>query len=260
MFSQPYMRGIIALLGIAAIIGLLAYTYNAVTQARYQHTGPVIITVQGEGEVFAKPDIATFSFSVHAEGGDASSAQEKSAEAVNAIVAYVADEGIEEKDIKTLYYNLNPRYEYLQSICNTRGFCPPGERVLRGYEVSQTVMIKVRETDRAGELISGVGTLGATDISGLTFTIDDENALTEEARVLAIQDAEEKAVKLARDLNVRIVRMTGYWEDQGGYPISYYGMGGAERSMAVDEAAVSPNIPTGENTVVSRVSISYEVR
>jgi hypothetical protein len=254
------MRGIIPLIGVAAIIGLLAYTYLAVTQARYMHTGPVVVSVTGEGEVFAKPDVATFSFSVHAEGDDAATAQDRSAEAINAITVYLGDEGIEERDIKTEYYNLNPRYEYMESICDTRGFCPPGERVLRGYEVSQTISVKVRNTERAGELISGVGTLGATDISGLQFTIDDESMLKAEAREMAIEDAEEKAEQLARDLGVSIVRMTGFWEDQGGYPMPY-GMGGdaMERSVAMD-TAVAPSVPTGENTIMSRVNISYEVR
>lgn len=258
MFSQPYMRGIVAFVGVAAIIGLLAYTYLAVTQARYMYTGPVNISVSGEGEVFAKPDIATFSFSVYAEGDDATTAQNSSAEAINAITAYLGDQGIEDRDIKTVNYYLSPRYEYLETICNRNGYCPPGERVLRGYEVNQTIQVKVRDTEKAGELISGVGTLGATDISGLQFTIDDETALMSQAREKAIQDAEEKARQLAADLGVRIVRMTGFYENSGPMPYAY-GKGGVMMETAQDSAN-APSVPTGENSIISNVTITYEIR
>ena len=261
MFSQPYMRGIVPLFGVMAIVALAAYSYYTVQQAKYVYTGPVVISVAGEGEVFAKPDIATFSFGVMAEGDDAASAQNESAEKVNEIMTYLEEQGIEERDIKTQYYNLNPRYEYTQSICQAGGPCTPGERVLRGYEVSQNIQVKVRNTENAGTLISGVGERGATDISGLNFTVDDESALTADARAAAIADAQEKAQALADDLGVDIVRMTGFWEEQGYMP--YYGRGGdmmESAAMMDDGMKVAPSVPTGENMVTSRVNISYEVR
>jgi uncharacterized protein YggE len=261
MSSLPFMRVIVPAFGIVAVLALGAYINLTLKQTQYLNTGPVTISVVGEGEVLAKPDIATFSFSVRSEGDDATTAQSKSAEAVNAIIDYLKDEEIDEKDIRTQYYNLNPRYEYTEPICNTRGFCPQGERVLRGYEVSQSISVKVRKTDTAGELISGVGALGATDVSGLQFTIDDEDALIAQAREKAIADAKEKGEKLANDLGVRIVRMAGFWEDQG--PMPYYGKGGdmMMADMAVAESApIAPSLPSGENTITARVNISYEVK
>lgn len=250
---------IVALLGVTAIIGLAAYAKLAFTEARYVGSGPTIVTVEGYGEVFAKPDIATFSFGVVGEAEDAATAQSKSAEAVNAIVAMLKGSGIEERDIKTEYYNLNPRYEYLESVCTTRGYCPPGERVLRGYEVFQTIRVKIRDTDTAGNVISQVGTLGATDISGLQFTIDDESVLEAEAREKAIKDAKEKVEKLATDLGMRVVRVVGFSE--GGYGVpSYYAKGGDMMESALSsDAAVSPVVPTGENTITSNVSVSYVI-
>lgn len=261
MFSHTYMRVIVAFVGIAAIVALGAYTALALKQAKYMHTGPVTVSVVGEGEVFAKPDIATFTFSVRAEGDDATAAQEQSATAMNEILGYLEEAGIEEKDIRTQYYNLNPRYEYTQSICTREGYCPPGERVLRGYEVNQSVQVKVRDTATAGELISGVGSRGATDVSGLSFTIDDEESLKAEAREAAIANAKEKADALADDLGVRIVRIANFWEEQG-YPQPYgYGGDMMERAAVNDDGAMSaPSVPTGENTITSRVNIVYEVK
>ena len=258
------MRYIAAAFGIVAIIALVAYTYGTMKEARYMYSGPVTISVTGEGEVFATPDIATFSFNVEAKEDDATTAQNKAAETMNAVLAYLGDAGVEKKDVKTEYYNLTPRYEYPETICYS-GYCPPqGEPKLVGYQVTQSVSVKVRDTSKAGDVISGVGNKGATNVSGLSFTIDDEDALKAEARELAIADAKAKAKVLAGNLGARIVRMSGYWEEEGGYPIPYAaGMGGDNvKVMSAMESApsVSPELPTGENKITSRVNISYEIR
>ena len=220
------------------------------------------VTVSGEGEVFAVPDIATFSVSVQEEAKEVQDAQESATKKTNEIIAYLKQQGIEERDIRTTDYNVYPQYDYIQSVCR-EGICPPGRQELRGYQVSQTLAIKVRDTDKAGELLSGVGSRGANNVSGLSFTIDDEDALQAEARGMAIDDARAKAAELAKQLNVRLVRVVVFYEDSGGYyPPIAYGMGGdsaftrAEMAMA----APAPDIPVGENKIVIRVNVTYEIR
>jgi hypothetical protein len=260
-FAKEYIQVLLTIILIGVIVALAAYAYYTLKQSEGVYTGAAVITVQGEGEVFARPDLGEFSFSVLAEGTDAAQAQTKSAESMNAVLAFLKEAGVEEKDIKTANYYLNPKYRYepATTMC-TATYCPPSNPVIDGYEVSQTVTVKVRDLARSGDLISGVGDKGATNISGLSFTIDDETSIKAEAREKAISDAKTKADKLTKDLGVRIVRMTGFWEDQGGYYPVYdrsYGLGGA--SMA-ESAAIAPDMPIGENTIKSTVSITYEVK
>ena len=256
------MRKIGAAVGVMAIIALGAYTYGTVKQVKYAINGPTTINVTGKGEVFAKPDIATFSFSVEAKDASASVAQSNAAETMNGIIAYLGEAGVEEKDVKTEYYNLTPQYEYPETVCYS-GYCPPrGEPKLIGYQVTQSIAVKVRDTAKAGDILSGIGSKGATNVSGLSFTIDDEDSLKAQAREAAIADAKAKAKELANDLGVRLVRMTGYWEDQSG-PQPYYGMGGdmvKTMSLAEEAPAVAPQLPTGENKVATQVNITYEIR
>lgn len=260
MYQDTLLRRVVGFVGAAAVIALLAYTYSALTEARYTGIGPTTINVTGKGEVFAKPDIATFTFSVTAKEADASTAKSKSAETTNAILAYLKEKGVEDRDVKTQYYNLSPRYEYPREICPVGSYCPPGEPKLVGYEVTQSILVKVRKTDDAGMLLSGIAELGATNVSGLSFTIDDEESIKAEARDAAIKDAQEKAQKLAADLGVRLVRMTGYWENEGPMPYYGYGMGGAEMKTMDAVMAPMPEIPTGENTITSQVNLTYQVR
>ncbi len=215
------------------------------------------ITVSGEGEVFAVPDIASFTFSVTEENKVAAEAQRVASQKVNSALAFLKEKGIEDRDVKTTGYNLYPLYDYTQKPC-TQFSCPPGERVLRGFEVSQTVSVKVRTTDEAGDILAGIGEIGVSQVSGLDFTIDDDESLKAEARKSAIKNAKERADALAEDLDVRLVRIVSFSESGSVPPIYYtkaamdgFGRGGGE---------IAPQIPTGENKIVSSVNITYEIR
>lgn len=246
----------------ALALYLAVLTINAVKA--YQYIGADIapmntITVSGEGEVFAVPDTAEFSFSVNAEGAAAEEAQTKSAQKMNEILAYLREEGVLEEDIKTTGYNLFPRYEYRQTETCIDFRCPPGERELIGFEVTQRVQVKLEGTSEAGALIAGAGARGATDVSGLNFTVDDEDALLADARARAITDAKEKARVLARDLGVRLGRVVSF--NEGGSPNFYRMDAVAERAFGMGgDAMVAPELPVGENKIASQVTITYEIR
>lgn len=260
-FATNGNRVLGALVLASLIVALLAFANNSLQESKYRFGGPTTIDVRGEGEVLAKPDIGSFSFSVLSEGENASEAQEKSAEAINAILAFLAEQGVEEKDIKTQYYNLNPKYTYEDRVCPFGNYCPPSEPVIVGYEVSQSVMVKVRDLEAAGALISGAGERGATNISSLQFTIDDQSTLEAEARALAIADAKAKAEVLAADLGLKIVRIAGFYEESGygGYYPEAYAMA-SDMGMGGEKAMVTPSMPTGENTIQKNVNIVFEVR
>lgn len=260
-FGKEYIQVLLTIVLVGIIVALASYAYLTLKQSEGVYTGAAVITVQGEGEVMVRPDIGEFSFSVLAEGADAAEAQKKSAESINAVLAYLKEAGVEDKDVKTRDYYLNPKYTYENTTCSPYSYCPPSNPVIDGYEVSQTVIVKVRNLDKSGELISGVGEKGATNISSLQFTVDDETAIKAEAREKAIADAKEKAEKLAKDLGVRIVRMTGFWEDQGGYPTPMYDRAYAGDAAVMNESGYkAPSMPIGENEVKSTVSITYEIK
>jgi uncharacterized protein len=249
---------LITLVLVGAVLALGAYSYVMLKQ-QSQWGGPMTINVSGKGEVTAKPDIAQFSFSVRGEGADAAAAQTKSAEVINAVTAYLKENGIEEKDIKTEGYNMNPKYKYEQKPCLYGSYCPPGEQIPDGFEVYQSITVKVRDVEKAGTLLAGIGDKGATDISGLNFTVDDDEAVKAEARKMAIEDAQAQAKELAESLDVRIVKMISYYEDAGS---PMYNYGGEMRDMAMSAKApmAVPDMPTGENKTISTVTITYEVK
>lgn len=257
----PRMMATIAL-GLLALF-LLVMAIKVFKEYRFVGSGVTatnIITVSGDAEVFAVPDIATFSVTVQEEAKEVKPAQDTATKKSNEIVAYLKAQGIDEKDIQTVDYSVYPQYDYTQSACR-EGYCPPGRQVLRGYQVSMTLSVKVRETQKAGDLLTGVGSRGASQVSGLSFTIDDEDDLKAQARKEAIEEARGKAEVLAKQLGVSIVRVVGFSEN-GYYPPMPYaanGRGGAE-DMAMQSKAIAPDLPVGQNKITSNVSVTYEIR
>lgn len=216
------------------------------------------IMVTGKGEVFAVPDIATFTFSIVEEAKDMKGASDKAATKNNAVMKYLKDAGIAEKDIKTEGYNTNPKYDYTQVVC-IKYPCPSQTPKLIGYEASQSVAVKVRNADKAGEILAGVGTLGVTNIGGLVHTIDDIDSIKAEARSKAIADARQKATVLAKELRVKIDRVASFFEDSNnvGYPM--YAMEAKDVRVG-GGAPVVPEIAKGENKITVNVNVTYRIK
>lgn len=225
------------------------------------------ISVSGEGEAYAIPDIATFSFTVTETAATVGAAQEKADTKINAALTAVREAGIEDKDIQTTGYNVNPRYEYQRSVCpeplvgGVAVYCPPSRQILTGYEVNQSITVKVRQTEKAGDLVTAVGATGISNLSGLQFTVDDRDQYVEEARAQAITKAKEKAKILAEQLGVKLGKIMYY--NENGYPIYKEGLGGAADEMMLSstaQARAPAELPTGETKITSRISITYEIK
>lgn len=225
----------------------------------YTNAAVNTIVVSGEGDVTAVPDIATFNFTVDETGTTAAAAQKLATDKSNKVLAYLKHAGVADKDIKTTSYSSNPKYEYSQQVC-VQYVCPPQKQTLVGYEVSQSVDVKVRDLSKAGDILTGIGGFNVQNISGPNFSVENQKDLEEAARRLAIADARKQAEALASDLGVKIVRIVGY-NEQGNYPMPY-----AFKTMAMDSVAGSvapaaaPIIPAGENKITSNVSVTYEIR
>ena len=255
---------IFSLLLIVTSVFMIFKTVGVYQENKFIGQGGVgnTMTFSGEGEVFVVPDIASFSFSVVEEAKTPSEAQALATKKINETITFLKENNIEDKDIKTTNYNVYPRYEWQKrNIVCIAAPCisPETERVLVGYEVNQSVTVKVRDTEKAGTILAGIGGLDVNNISGLNFEIDDEDGLTREARKLAIEDAKSKAGELAKDLGVKLVRIVNFSES-GDYP-TYYKTSFAEMdAVGMGGAIEAPQLPMGENKIISSISITYEIR
>lgn len=261
MKEQTKLFQTASLVGIILVVFLAVLTIKEIKSISYVGKDIPLtnnISVTGKADVVSIPDVATFSFSITETGKTVADAQAKATEKTNNALKAVRAGGVQDKDIKTLSYSINPHYEYTQGTCTTY-VCPPGKSILTGYDVSQTIEVKVRDLAKAGDLFDSIGSVGVQNVNGLTFAIDNIDTIKAQAREKAITNARQKAEKIAKDLGVSLVRITSFYDssDDVIYPYGREGMGGDVMTI---KASVAPEIPKGEQKVTASVSITYEIR
>ncbi len=262
--SKKIHNALLAVLVVLAVfIFVKIFTDIKAVSALRDSTPGNTITVSGEGDVSAVADISTFSFSVDESGTTVTDAQEKATNKNNQAIAILKKAGVEDKDIQTAGYSVNPKYDYSQSgtvACPAYGCPPNGNPKIVGYEVTQSVTVKVRDTDKAGSLLTQIGAVGVSNISGLSFTFDDPSVLQDQARSKAIDDAKAKAKELAKELGVSLAGVTSFSENGGPTPI-YYAM--ESKAMGIGGGPATPPTPDiekGENKITSNVTVTYRIR
>jgi uncharacterized protein YggE len=248
------------------------------------------ITVSGTGKAYAIPNVATFSFTVSDTEKTVADAQTKATTAEKSALAVVRAAGVADKDIQTQYYSISPQYEYRNAVCPqpavynssassggsgsasvssgiaiptsapvsvTPIYCPSGKSVLTGYQVSESISVKLRDLSKAGSLLASLGSTGVSNLNGPSFNVDNPDSINAEARSAAISDAKSKAQELAKELGVRIVRITSFSENNGSYPGPImYAMSASTGSTKTP----APEIAAGQQEVNDNVTITYEIR
>jgi len=254
-YSYHFVGILLSIFLIALIVFVAVSIPTKIKEGRHID-GVNRITVSGTGEVYAKPDLALINFSVVSEAKTVNEATSDNTEKMNAAIDFVKETGVEEKDLKTISFNVYPRYEYRKVEMEIYPY-PPGKRVLVGYEITQTLQVKIRDLGKIGEILDGVTDIGINQVGNLSFTIDKEDEFKEQAREEAIEKAKAKAEILASQLGVDLVKIIDFSET-GYTPISpmYY----TESSLRMDSMGGSaPQIETGENKIEVSVSIVYEI-
>lgn len=218
------------------------------------------ISVEGIGEVSLVPDIAQITFSVTESAVSVKAAQDLATKKTDAAIEALKKLGIADKDVKTIGYTVAPKYEYSRP-CSPGMACEvivSGTPKIVGYDVSQTIEVKVRDTAKAGDTLAALGTIGVQNISGPNFMVDDEDAARAEARGKAIEEARGKAKVLAKQLGVSLGTVMSYSEG-GSYPQPMMYSAVSKGGMMDASAQSAPSLPVGENKTSVTVMVTYEI-
>lgn len=243
-------------LGIALIAGVLMFALAAWSYARsFEPASYRSFTVSAEGEATAVPDVAVFTFGVITESdlNNLEEAKDENAEKANSIIDYLRDEDVEKKDIKTLSYNVSPRYNNIR--CFT-GPCPEPQIV--GYTISQMIQAKARDLDKAGELLSGVVDNGANNVSGLGFEVDDITEVENEAREAAFEKAKAQAKAMAKAGGFKVGKLISV--DEG-----FIGRGrdvffAEAMEVGIGGGGSAPQVEPGEQEIRVNVTLRYAIK
>ena len=225
-------------------------TTQVTQQVSSQQSG---IWVSGIGKLSVEPDLVDFRVGVDILGETVAEANSTASKAMAAIVAVLKGNGIEDKDIQTSRFNIRPEYDYRET--NVDGV-RTSMQVLTGYNVRNTVTVKVRDLEGLPELVDDVVTAGGDNIrvDSVEFTVEDPDARMDELRELAVADAAAKAAHMAELAGVTLGELTYLSEGGPSYPSPYP----APAAFALESRAV-PSFSAGELELSLAVQAAFAI-
>ncbi len=211
------------------------------------------LTINAEAKINVAPDIAFITAGVTEERATASEAMAAQAAAMNGVFSALEAAGIAAKDMQTSGLSLYPRYDYLE--VTQRDGSVRGEQKLAGYVASNNITARVRKLDTLGATIDSLVKAGGNTFSGVTFALDNDKDLKNQARTQAMKEALAKAELYANAAGLKVARIVTISE---GYEYSPQPVMMARAEMAMDMAAPTP-VAAGEVGVTASVSVLFEL-
>jgi uncharacterized protein YggE len=205
------------------------------------------IVVTGQGQAYGEPDVANVSLGVSVTDSDVGQAVARANQVMADITSALGGAGIDPKDVQTTNYNVWPQ----QQIDRTTGE-PTGQTT---YHVDSSLQVKVRQIDKAGQVIKTALDAGANSVNGLSFGIDDPKPLESQARTAAIDDARQRAGELADSLGVSVGDPVQVSESTSGGIVPR--VASAEAAQGLGGGAVP--ISTGQLSVTVQVNVTFEL-
>ena len=227
-------------------------TTQVTQQVSSQQSG---IWVSGIGKLSVEPDLVDFRVGVDTLGETVAEANSAASEAMAAIVAVLKASGIEDKDIQTSRFNIRPEYDYRETTVDG---VRSSSQVLVGYNVRNTVTVKVRDLEGLPELVDDVVTAGGDNIriDSVSFTVEDPDARLDELRELAVADATAKAAHMAELAGVTLGDLT--FLSEGGAP-SYPSPYPAPAAAFALESRAAPSFSAGELELSLAVQAAFAI-
>lgn len=203
------------------------------------------ISVSGRGEVFGTPDTLTVTIGVSVGRPTVNEAVDIAARRATDLIDALQDLGVTEADIQTSNYSIYPEYDYRENQTP----------LITGYRVDNTLNIKIRDLERAGDVLDAA-TAAAGDevrVNGVSFVLEDNDALLVAARTAAWEDAKAKAEQLADLAGVTLGTPVTISESVGSVPVPIY----ARAETAPGDVATP--IQPGQETVSVDITVTFAI-
>ena len=225
--------------------------------AQASGTSQAGIWVSGEGTITLQPDLALLNVGVESMKATVAQARDETSTAMDAILSALSARSIEGTDVQTRFFNIFPRYEWREVF--DEGF-RTNKQFLVGYQVNNSVAIKIRDLDVAGDIIDEVVTAGGdvVRINGISFTVEDPKPFKTELRAAAVKDALTKAQQFADLTSVSLGRLVFIGESTGGSPI-IQDFGQRDFAAAADSFAQPTSISGGELELRMTVQTVFDI-
>ncbi len=227
--------------------GLLAALAIPAGSALAEDGRPRTVSVTGQGQVTAQPDMARVTLGVEARRPDLADARSTVTRAVDRLLALTKELAIDPKYVNATGLQVQPDYTWNEQA---------RKQELQGYVVSRQVEVELRDLDKLGTLLERAVSAGANQIGGASLDSTHRKELERQAMTVAVQDGRLNAETLARAAGVQLGTVRTLNASSSSPPMPMY------RMAAADMAAPAPpeaTYQTGDMTFAAQVSAEYDL-
>lgn len=233
------------------LLGLLVLTLAAGTGYGYQdsYEYPAIISTTATGTASGEPDIASIVFGVDIARSEPAIAVDDAAKMIRDAMAAARAAGVAGEDMQTVSYNL-----WVQEVWDDYTYEYTG---VNEYNVIHYIRADIRDIESVGDVLAAVVSAGANSVNGVSFYVEDTDALFEQARRIAVDNARNKAEQLVDCFGVSLGEISSISEWTNYYYQDYYGA--YDCYTCGSGYCESPSITPGAFSISVEVSASWEL-
>ena len=143
------------------------------------------IQVSGTAVVNVIPDRVLIQLGVQSNGKTPQKVETENSQKINRVIRALKALGVEEKDIVTDWYVIDPIYDDYSSLH------------IDGYRINNVIAITLRDIGKVNKVIVASLEAGANEVINVEFYLSDLRKYRDQARDLAMKAAQEKARDLA---------------------------------------------------------------
>lgn len=199
-----------------------------------------VINVQGIGKVESTPNAYSVTFVVEEQGHSVTKLNQTVNAELNSILKFLMSEGIKQDSIQSMQVRLQPRYTN-----------SPQGRVQDGFTLSREISVTSKQLDNYDSVIDGVLKRGVDRVQQFMFIVIGEGDLYQQALILAVKDAANRAQLLSKELSVEIGEVVAISETGGNMPVPIM------RAEAFS-SDTSVSLP-GRKTTQARVNVTFKL-
>lgn len=217
--------------------------------AAHETMPPPLISVTGEGEVKAMPDMAYVTLGVEARKPTLAEARTQVTTSVERLLALTRELKIDPKLVDSSQLQVQPEYRWNEK---------DSQRVLLGYVVSRQIEVELRDLERLGPLLERAVSAGANQVGGARLDSSKRKELEREALARAVEDARLDAEALARASGTRLGPVYNLTASMA-MPFQPKYMERAVMAAPMADAAAEQSYAPGEMKYAATVGAQYEI-
>jgi uncharacterized protein YggE len=209
---------------------------------------PRTVSVTGQSEVAAEPDMARVTLGVDSRKPTMAEARAEVTAAVDRVLALCRDLKIDPKYVNATRLQVQPEYRWNEK---------DRKRVLLGYAVNRQVEIELRDLEKLGTLLERAVDAGVNEVGDPALDSTRRKELERQAMTKAVEDAKLNAETLAAAAGVKLGAARSINGSATPPPLPVY----RSKVMMAADAAVAPEetYQAGEMKFTAMVNAEYDL-